>query len=392
MADSILIVTPFYYEPPRQKVGVTQLAVSLSRYVRVVVISSLVEGAKAFEQQGNLTIYRFRPWLYLRSIPYVVDPLLWHKIIHVARKEKSDIMVAITLEFLSTFLAALAKGVLHIPLVVWPKGDRPTFGKSLLDLVPQVYHQTLGRFAIRRADRVFCQTEHLRETVRRLGASDREIRIVPQGVDTERFRPGLDTTALRRELGIREGVRVVLFVGRLFPVKGVRYLLQAGKAILEQYPQTLFVITGIGPLEQELKAMAQQIDSTRFLFVGFRQDIPLLLNLATVFVLPSLTEGMPQTIVEAYACGVSVVASNVGGVRDILRDGDHGFAVPARDPAAIAHAVNRILGDEALRRKMSANNRQTAVTFYDLDKVARETLRELQMLSGEKREASFHSA
>jgi len=380
MARSILIITPFYYEPPRHKTCVMELATGLSRHAKVTVISSLIEGARAFERHGNLTIYRFRPWLYMRSIPYLIDPLLWCKIIQVVREENSDIILAVTIQFLSSFMAALVKGTLGVPLTVWTQADRATFGNPILDLIPQLYDLTLGRYLMHRADKVFVQTDILRDRVRRLGVADQDISLLANGIDTERFRPGLDASRVRQELGIPEGRPVILFVGNLFPRKGVRYLLEASKAIIQQHPDALFVITGVGPLEEELKAQARQINPARFLFIGFRRDIPLLLNLATLLVLPSLTEGLPQTILEAYACGVPVVATDVGGVKDILQDGEHGFILPPGDPTAIAEAVNTLLGDGALRNHISAHNRETALGQYDLAAIAKRTWEEMQDL------------
>ena len=96
MPRSILIVTPFYYEPPRHKTCVQELAIGLSRRTKVAVISSLVEGAKPFEQHPNLNVYRFRPWWYARRIPYMIDPFLWRKVLRVAHDEETDIIFAVS--------------------------------------------------------------------------------------------------------------------------------------------------------------------------------------------------------------------------------------------------------------------------------------------------------
>ena len=381
MPYNVLIVTPFFFEPPRQKIGMRELAGAMARYGKVIVISSLIEGAAPYEQHGNLIIYRFRPWLYLRSIPYMIDPTLRAKIVRVARDEDAHIIMAITVQFMSTLMAALAKGALGIPLIVSIRGDRAAFKNPLLDLLPQLYDATLGRWSTGRADRVVCQTDAMRARAHTLGVPDERILVQPQGVNTERFRPGLDTREILEELDIPAGTPVILFVGNLYPRKGVHYLLDASEAILREHPETVFVLTGTGPSEAALKEQANRLDPTRFRFVGFRQDIPVLLNVASMLILPSLREGLPQVILEAYACGVPVIASDVGGVRDVLRDDENGYALPPMRSDAIAQAANKLLADEALRATIGANNRRIAVERYDLDKIARDTLDDMRKLS-----------
>ena len=380
MPYNVLIVTPFFFEPPRQKIGMRELAGAMARYGKVIVISSLIEGAEPYEQHGNLIIYRFRPWLYLRSVPYMIDPTLRTKIIRVARRENAHIIMAITVQFVSTWMAALARETLEIPLIVSIRGDRAAFRNPLLDLLPRLYDVTLGRWSTRRADRVICQTNAMRARAHQLGVPDERIIVLPQGVDTNRFRPGLDARSLREELDIPEGTPAILFVGNLYPRKGVHYLLDASESILKDHPDVVFILTGTGPSEQALKEQATRIDPSRFRFVGFRQDIPLLLSIASMLVLPSFREGLPQVILEAYACGVPVIATDVGGVKDVLRDGENGFLLPPMQSEAIVRAASNLLEDETLQAAIGATNRRIAVERYDLDKIARDTLDEMRQL------------
>ena len=380
MPPNILIVTPYYLEPPRQKILAVDLAESLARLTRVSVASVQVEGAPALEQSPNLTVHRFRPWLYFRSIPLTFDPFYWYKLWRLIRREKIGAVLVMGVPYFGAFMAIVAKALARVPAIVWELSDPPSFGQPLKDFILRIYERTLSRYTVQHADHVWVQTEHMRQRIYPLGVGDDRMSVMPNGLDTEKFRPGLDTSALRRELGLPEGTPVVLFVAAIHPRKGLRYLLEASEGIIARHPQVQFLIVGDGPEAAEMRARAARIDPTRFIFAGFRRDIPQVLNLTTVNVLPSLREGLPQAILEAYASGVPVVATNVGGVRDILKDGENGFLIPPRDPAAIATAVSALLDDEALRQRIAANNRAAAEQLYVLDKIARDTLEGLERL------------
>ncbi len=380
MPPTVLIVTPFYYEPPRQKVMAMELAKALSKVTKVVVATSRIEGAPAYEHEGNLTVYRLRPGWYLRSIPYTIDLALWLKLARLIRREKIDGVIAMTIEFMNSFMAAIAKDIAGVPMIAWVRGERPRFEKPVLDLLPRLYDQTLGRYTVARADRIFLQTESQRSRVYPLGVKDDKIAVLPNATDMTRFHPGLDVSDVRQELGIPEGTPVVLFVGAVHMRKGVGYLMDASEAILAQHPEAKFLVAGTGPSLEEAKARAACIAPDRFVFPGFRKDIGKLMNLASVFVLPSLREGFPQTIVEAYSCGVPVVATAVGGVPDILKDWENGFVIPPRDPDAIAQAVNTLLGDEPLRQRIAAHNHHCATTLYTMDRIVRDTLATIEEL------------
>lgn len=107
---NILFVTPFYYELPQKKIGLMRLTEELSKYAKVIVLSAQVEGAKKYEESGNLKIYRVKPLLYLKSLPYTFTPFLIRDIINIYKKENIDVVIAVAEQFWSSFMAALAKG------------------------------------------------------------------------------------------------------------------------------------------------------------------------------------------------------------------------------------------------------------------------------------------
>lgn len=177
---------------------------------------------------------------------------------------------------------------------------------------------------------------------------------VPNGIRLERFKPAdaAGRQALATELGWPQGSRIVGTVGRLQPVKDHALLLRAFAKVRMQVPEAVLAIVGDGPLRGALEAQAEQAglsDAVRFL--GDRHDVPRLLTGMDVFALSSASEGYSIALLEACAAGLPIVATDVGGNREIVRDGINGRLVPAADVAALATALIALLrgGDEAGR-------------------------------------------
>ena len=175
---------------------------------------------------------------------------------------------------------------------------------------------------------------------------------VPNGIRLERFRPADDVARqlLVAELGLPTGSRIIGTVGRLQPVKDHALLLRAFAKVRVQVPEAALVIVGDGPLRAALEAQAEQAglsDAVRFM--GDRHDVPRLLTGMEVFALTSTSEGYSVALLEACASSLPIVATDVGGNREIVRHGINGRLVPSGDTAAIATALIALLrgGEQA---------------------------------------------
>jgi glycosyltransferase involved in cell wall biosynthesis len=152
-------------------------------------------------------------------------------------------------------------------------------------------------------------------------------------------------------------------VARLVWFKGLDTLIAAMALLPPEAVGVRLLIVGAGPLRDELAAQAATAGlADRVTFAGERGDVPDILAAADVFVLSSVSEGMPISILEAMASGLPTVATDVGGVRELVADGETGFVVPARDARAFAQPLARLCGDEGLRRRLgeAAQSRATA--------------------------------
>ena len=175
----------------------------------------------------------------------------------------------------------------------------------------------------------------------RVGAVPKtKIRALPNGIDTQAFRPEASVrVAERRALGLQDKF-VWLAVGRLDEAKDYPTMLQAFSKVVKGFPKALLLIAGAGPLEGNVKHLAVKLGlEKRVRFLGLRRDTSVLMNAADAFILSSAWEGMPLALLEASATGLPVVATAVGGVPEIVIDEKSGFLTPPEDPAALAHAA-----------------------------------------------------
>ncbi|MDD5722591.1 MAG: glycosyltransferase [Syntrophales bacterium] len=186
----------------------------------------------------------------------------------------------------------------------------------------------------------------------------KKIITVPNGVDERLFETCTDPEAKKRELGISGRYPILGIGARLVKEKGIDYLLGAVSELRKHYPGILLIIAGTGPYEDTLKNGASELEITDHVaFVGARMDMPELLSVFDVYVLPSLSEGMPLALLEAMAAGCPIVATNVGGVPDIITDGYNGTLVEPRDSYALAKAILDIMRDDEQRERFRERSR-----------------------------------
>ena len=206
----------------------------------------------------------------------------------------------------------------------------------------------------------------------RVGAVPKtKIRALPNGIDTQAFRPDASVrVAERRALGLQDKF-VWLAVGRLDEAKDYPTMLQAFSKVVKGFPAALLLVAGAGPLEGEVKHLAVKLGlEKRVRFLGLRRDTSVLMNAADAFILSSAWEGMPLALLEASATGLPVVATAVGGVPEIVVDEKSGFLTPPEDPAALAHAARRIMAmPEEERRRMGEAGRVHVEAHHSLEHV-----------------------
>jgi len=193
-----------------------------------------------------------------------------------------------------------------------------------------------------------------------------KIRTIGNGIQLDKYRK-LDETLQqkkRHELGIDDEVKIVGTVTRLREEKGNEYLIRALPMVLEQGVDFILLIVGDGPLRGKLERFVNDlgVEST-VKFLGFRSDVPELLSLFDIQVIPSLTEGFPLCLAEAMAAENAVVATEVGGMKEIGRDGVTVLFVPPKDPQALAEKIVYLLNKDEIATKLSEHAVSYSTTF-----------------------------
>jgi glycosyltransferase involved in cell wall biosynthesis len=219
-------------------------------------------------------------------------------------------------------------------------------------------------------DRVICVSQQTRmDHIQQLGRDPRKLVSVANCVDIERFRPSVDGTAIRRELGLTAEHHVIGTVSRFGEHrKGLNFFVDMASVVVAAYPAARFVMVGDGPLRSELEAQAASLGILdRVVFTGARRDIPELLAAMDVFVMPSLYEGGPITVLEAMALAKPVVATPVGMVPEAITDGVSGLIVPPADSGALSRAVLSLLSDPELATRLGRNGRQVVTARFSPD-------------------------
>jgi len=231
---------------------------------------------------------------------------------------------------------------------------------------------TLIAKMLRTVDAYVATTAEIEEGLMGEGIQKERINRITNFVDFSLFSPPKADTvkkALRRSLCC-EDAPTVLFTGRFIPRKGIGVLLEAWEKVVVEVPGAKLLMLGDGMLLPEMKEKAESLaiaDSAQFL--GHVDNVADFLRTADIYVFPSLQEGMPNALLEAMACGLPAIASRIGGVVDVIRDGENGLLVTPADASGLAEALVRLLRDGAFRRDIGTRAYETIRHFYTLDAV-----------------------
>jgi glycosyltransferase involved in cell wall biosynthesis len=214
---------------------------------------------------------------------------------------------------------------------------------NIFDHVERLNDLAIGKQNLKAADKIIAISGATKEYVLSLGAKPSKVEVAYNGVDLERFRP-IDGKheEMRKKLGISKNAIVVLTVRRLVYKNGVDTLLDAANIAIKKNPRIVFLAVGKGPDSDGVKLRIQQLGiEDNFKLAGFvsDEDLPFYYNAADLFVLPSKSgEGLPLVALEAMACALPVISTDVGGIREILKE-DYGKLVPPNQPELLAKAI-----------------------------------------------------
>ncbi len=286
-------------------------------------------------------------WVALRSINVLARIIKARKLVN---RIKPDILSA---HYITTngFLGAIS-GFHPLVLTAWGS-DVLLFSRY------SSYWRSLGKYALRRADVVTCDSEVLRRGLAGLGVAPAKIRIVYHGVDTRKFTPQAGKE-FRASLGL-QGIPVVISTRKLRPIYNVEMLIRAIPRILEQAPQVRFIIAGDGEQKEYLEGLAASLGvSEDIRFVGWisPDELVACLGAADIYVSTSLSDSTSLSLQEAMACELAPVVTDLPANREWVTDGETGYIVPQNDVPALVDRIIYLLENEETRTKFGKEGRK----------------------------------
>ena len=317
------------------------------------------------------------PLLTLNMRRGVADPRAVFRLVKILREWRPDIVHSHMVH--ANLLARIARLFYKIPVLISTAHSIDEGGR---------WREIAYRLTDSLADLTTNVSQAAAERYIRVGAVPKnKIRFMPNGIDTTKFKPDeAASRRLRNELGI-ENYFVWLAVGRFEAAKDYPNMLQAFKMVVDKKQNTLLLLAGQGSLLEETTKLAKELDlEDKVWFLGVRRDVPDLMNAADAYVMSSAWEGMPMVLLEAEACGLPVVATDVGGNSEVILNNKSGYIVPPGDSEALAAAMVKMMAlSEAERRAMGRAGRAHIEANYSLERVVdqwEELYRELLQKKG----------
>jgi len=314
------------------------------------------------------------PYLTVHDLPHIrrfPSPIfdLWSFIdmIRLMRAERFDIVHTHATK--AGFFGRMAARLTGVPIVVHSVHGW-AFQYTELPRLVRDFFRLLEKTGAKVTDRLVTVNQALMEDAVRVGVGKRDqYLVVRSGMELERFlRVRIDAPKLRSSLGLPPTGPIVGTVMIFYRHKSPETLVRIAPRIMERVPETHFLLVGDGEMMPEVRALVQDLNlEGRVVLTGLRQDVNELMALMDVFVHPAWFEILPRTIVQAQATGTPVVATRLGGVPEVIKEGKTGLLVPPRDPEALAEAVMRLLRDPELRARMGEAARASITSAYTVE-------------------------
>jgi len=343
----IAVLVPFF--PPKHLAGTEIATYNMAKHLatrghKVHVITSVDEGLSKERIEVGFHIHR----ISRQKVRFFGVMLFWLRIFWLLKKINPDIVHAQSIGM--GMPAFLARKLLRKPYVVWGRGSEV--------YLPWLYKKPISKLVMRSASAVIALTEDMKGEIQKI--CNREVSVIPNGIDLDRFQ---NLSSRGKGLKVNSAEKLILFVGGLKPTKGIEYLIQAMSSIRQSETKAKLLLVGQGEEKEGLEHLAKNLDLSNYVrFTGGipNTEVPEYMAASDVFVLPSLSEGFPNVILEAMASGLPIVATRVGGLPEIIKEGNNGFLVEPKNPQQLAEKVLLILKDKELRKRISKNNEEKA--------------------------------
>lgn len=250
------------------------------------------------------------------------------------------------------------------------------------------WREHLKGWTVKLDDKIIAVCEMARQLeIENAHAPPEKVVVIYNSIDWRKFADTnpLARNSIRQALNISPNAPLIGAVGRLTPAKGFDILLQSFVKIHHQIPDARLLLVGDGALRQLLETLTRQVNLTdSVIFTGTRNDIPHILKALDIFILSSLWEGLPNTILEAMAASVPVIATTVGGVPEVITHQENGWLIPPNNVTALTDAVIYLLQNPSERHRLGANGQKRVKNSFDAEFTAQKTINLYQALLDQK--------
>ncbi len=314
----------------------------MQKGVDLMVLTNRIGTEKSYRYDGiNVRCYDSLNVGFRLGIPYVL-PSIGSTRTFLEAVKSSQLVHAHGHPYLSSLVAAKLAKKYKKPFILTQHNTFIEY-QGIWNTIEKLNDLTVGTQILRSADKIIAVSKATMNYVLRLGADPEKTEVIHNGVDLKRFRPSTETREnRRRKLGIANDATVAVTVRRLVYKNGIDTLIESARIAIKKNPRLVFLAVGRGPDFSQVRARIQQLGiDENFKLTGFVSDeeLPSYYNAADFFILPSKSgEGLPLVALEAMACGLPVIATDVGGIREIMIDG-YGEIAPPNDPYSLAEAI-----------------------------------------------------
>jgi glycosyltransferase involved in cell wall biosynthesis len=329
----------------------------------------IVDLAKAFHREGHKSLVCTTAFagelvseLELSNIPFCCfelkksySPFNVISVVHYLKKDKVNVVIT---HGNYRFIPRIASIISKIPVIIHVEHNVSNYKKF--------YHIFINKILSMFTDKIVCISEVAKQSLLKMeNPKIDKVVVIPNGLDIGRF------SAITNKQKVQDGVKRVGIVGRFYEQKGHIYFVQAAAKIIQSFKNVVFIFIGDGPLRPMIEQKVREYGIEKYCyFLGIRSDVGELLQTFDVFVLSSLWEGMPISLLEAQYFGVASVVTAVGGNPEVIKDGYNGLLVPPKDSDALASAILRVINNDEFRYVLGQHAREVFYQNFTIEKMA----------------------
>lgn len=373
----ILIMTGYYYPHIGGSVvhihEIAKRLVKLGHTVDVVTSNS----AKTLEHEviEGVRIHRLPSFSILAGNYEIILPgMTFFRVIYALLKRKNDIVLTYTRFHVTTLLGLLISKTMRIPHIHTELGSsHSVLTNRIICLLSEWYDHTLGSLVMKNADQVICNCKASKKFLLHLGVKDQRIKVIKSGVDLNLF--SRKESKWKSKLNLDADAVVITIVSRLIYAKGVQDAIYAFPRIKQEVKNAKLLIVGDGNYRIHLESIVPAVNGEDIIFLGelSQKDVSSIYNITDMIINPSYSESLiSYSVCEAGAIGVPSLSTDVGGAREIIKEGISGLLFQPKNTVELSDKAQKLLLNPELRRNIGENIQQIIVNNYDWDKITLE--------------------